>query len=57
MRKLLAIIACKLGYFIGRFVGKGSSLPGKVALKICPDIKTEPVTASLPDRIPCALWA
>ena len=38
MRKLLAIIACKLGYFIGRFVGKGSSLPGKVALKICPDI-------------------
>ena len=34
MRKFLAIIVCKLG----RFVGKGSSMPGKFALKICPDI-------------------
>ncbi|MDD5923915.1 MAG: MurT ligase domain-containing protein [Clostridia bacterium] len=38
MRKILAIIVCKLIKFIGGFVGKGSSLPGKYALKICPDI-------------------
>ena len=38
MRKFLAILVCKLGYAIGRRMGKGSSLPGKVALKICPDI-------------------
>ena len=38
MRKLLAIVACKLGYFVGKLVGKGSSLPGKLALRICPDI-------------------
>ena len=38
MRKFLAILVCKLGYAIGRRIGKGSSLPGKVALKICPDI-------------------
>ena len=38
MRKLLAILACKLLRFVGKLVGKGSSLPGKYALKICPDI-------------------
>ena len=38
MRKLLAILACKLGRFIGKLIGKGSSLPGKLALRICPDI-------------------
>jgi len=38
MRKFLAIIVCKLLRFIGKLVGKGSSLPGKYALKICPDI-------------------
>lgn len=38
MRKLLAILICKAGYFVGRLIGKGSSLPGKVALKLCPDI-------------------
>ncbi|MBQ9492846.1 MAG: DUF1727 domain-containing protein [Oscillibacter sp.] len=38
MRKPLAILACKLGYFFGKLVGKGSSLPGKLALRICPDI-------------------
>ena len=38
MRKLLAIIVCKLLRFVGKLVGKGSSLPGKYALKICPDI-------------------
>ena len=38
MRKLLAIVLCKLGRFAGKLVGKGSSLPGKLALKVCPDI-------------------
>lgn len=38
MRKLLAIIVCKLLRVIGKLVGKGSSLPGKYALKLCPDI-------------------
>ena len=38
MRKLLAIVVCKLGRFVGKLVGKGSSMPGKFALKICPDI-------------------
>jgi lipid II isoglutaminyl synthase (glutamine-hydrolysing) len=38
MRKLLAILLCKVGHFVGKFVGKGSSLPGKYALRLCPDI-------------------
>lgn len=38
MRKLLAILVCRLIKFVGGFVGKGTSLPGKYALKICPDI-------------------
>ena len=38
MRTFLAIAVCKLGRFAGRLIGKGSSLPGKFALKICPDI-------------------
>ena len=38
MRKLLAIIVCKLARFVGKLIGKGSSMPGKFALKICPDI-------------------
>ena len=38
MRMFLAILICKLGYFIGKRIGKGSSMPGKIALKICPDI-------------------
>lgn len=38
MRMFLAIVLCKMGRAVGRLVGKGSSLPGKVALKICPDI-------------------
>ncbi|MEG1684073.1 MAG: Mur ligase family protein, partial [Oscillospiraceae bacterium] len=38
MRKFLAIVVCKLLRLVGRFVGKGSSLPGKYALRICPDI-------------------
>ena len=38
MRKFLAIVACKVLRFVGKLVGKGSSLPGKYALKLCPDI-------------------
>ena len=38
MRTLLAIVVCKLGRFVGKLIGKGSSMPGKFALKICPDI-------------------
>ena len=38
MRTFLAIVLCKLGRFAGKLVGKGSSLPGKLALKVCPDI-------------------
>jgi len=38
MRKCLAILVCKLIRLVGKLVGKGSSLPGKFALKVCPDI-------------------
>ena len=38
MRTFLAIVVCKVLRFVGKLVGKGSSLPGKYALKICPDI-------------------
>lgn len=38
MKKLLAIIVCKLLRIVGKLMGKGSSLPGQFALKICPDI-------------------
>lgn len=38
MKKFFAILVCKLGRFIGKLVGKGSSMPGQYALKICPDI-------------------
>lgn len=38
MRAFFAILVCKLGRLAGKLVGKGSSLPGKFALKICPDI-------------------
>lgn len=38
MRKFLAIIVCRLIKFIGGLVGKGTSLPGKFALKLCPDV-------------------
>ena len=38
MRMMLAIIVCKALRFVGKIVGKGSSLPGKYALKLCPDV-------------------
>ncbi len=38
MKVFLAILVCKLLRFTGRLIGKGSSLPGQYALKICPDV-------------------
>lgn len=35
---LAAIIICKATYGVGKVFNKGSSLPGKIALRICPDI-------------------
>ena len=37
MRKFLAIIICKLTKKICKYFGRGSSFPGQLALKICPD--------------------
>ena len=38
MRVIFTILVCKLLRFAGKLLGKGSSLPGQVALKLCPDI-------------------
>lgn len=38
--KLITILLCKLLSFAGKLIGKGSSLPGKIALKLCPNILT-----------------
>lgn len=38
MKTLFTIVVCKLLRFAGKLIGKGSSLPGQIALKICPDI-------------------
>ena len=38
MRKILAIIVCKSIRIIGKLLKRGSSLPGKIALKIDPNI-------------------
>ena len=54
MRMFLAIVACKLLRFAGKLVGKGSSLPGKYALKLCPDILRR---VTLPPRVIAALCA
>ena len=41
IKLITAILACKAGVFISRLMGKkGSSMPGNLALKICPDIMT-----------------
>lgn len=41
IRLILAIWACKLAIFASRLLGKnGSSMPGQVALKICPNVMT-----------------
>ncbi len=38
MRKTAAIVICKLANAAGRLIGRGSSKPGQLALRICPDI-------------------
>ncbi len=38
MKRFLSIVICKLLRIVGKAVGKGSSLPGKFALKVCPDV-------------------
>jgi len=38
VKVFLAVFICKLLYFAGKRVGKGSSLPGKVVLKLFPDV-------------------
>ena len=38
MKLFLAVVICKLLRFVGGLVGKGSSLPGEFALKVCPDV-------------------
>ncbi len=48
MRKLLAIIICKILRIVGKAIGKGSSLPGKYALRVCPDVLSR---VKLPEKI------
>ena len=36
--KSITILICKMLSFVGRLIGRGSSLPGKIALKLCPNI-------------------
>ena len=38
MRLILAVIVCKVLRFVGGLVGKGSSLPGRFALKVFPGV-------------------
>ena len=38
MKKFITILICKILRFVGKLIGKGSSKPGQVALKLCPDI-------------------
>ena len=48
MRTFLAILLCKFGHFVGKLIGKGSSMPGKFALKVCPDVLRR---VTLPEHI------
>lgn len=41
MKKAFVIIVCKLLTRIGKLIGKGSSLPGKIALKLYPNILSD----------------
>lgn len=38
MRMFFTVLVCKLAYFLGHLIGRGSSLPGEIALKMYPDI-------------------
>ncbi|MCM1165892.1 MAG: MurT ligase domain-containing protein [Lachnospiraceae bacterium] len=48
MRKFFTILICKLAYFAGHLIGRGSSLPGEIALKMYPDILSK---IKLPDTV------
>ncbi len=48
MMKVLTILISKLLSFVGKLMGKGSSLPGAVALKLCPNILSR---LTLPDSV------
>lgn len=46
--KLITILVCKALAFAGRILGRGTSLPGAVALKLCPGILSR---LTLPENI------
>ena len=46
--KILAIFISKMLSFAGKILGKGSSLPGAIALKLCPNILSR---LTLPDSV------
>ncbi len=48
MKLKLAIVLCKVLRFVGGLIGKGSTLPGQFALKVCPDVLGR---VKLPERI------
>jgi len=48
LKVFLAVFICKILYFLGKRVGKGSSLPGKVALRLFPDVLGQ---LRLPDTV------
>ena len=48
MKVFFTVLICKLLRFVGGLIGKGSSKPGQVALKLCPDILSR---VQLPGRI------
>ena len=48
MRMLLAIIVCKILRFVGKLVGKGSSLPGREAVRQPRPAPPDPVGRKLP---------
>ncbi len=48
IRMMMAILCCKTAAFVGRLIGKGSSMPGKLALRICPDLL---VRLKLPETV------
>ncbi len=38
MRLFIAILVCRILYFVGRLVGKGTAKPGDIARAICPNL-------------------
>ena len=46
--KFITILLCKLLSFAGKLLGRGSSLPGSIALKLCPNILSR---LTLPEHV------